>query len=213
MELAKQKSLALRVCLLLAGAATLAFGLFNVHSQSQITEGGVLGLTLLLQHWFHLSPGISAPVLDVSCYLLGLRFLGAGFLKWALAGSAAFSAFYNLFEHFGYALPNLGGKPLLAAVAGDRKGVPMPAFPCLSCDRSDRVDPFRQLYPAAQDRVFTGHGHDFFVFDRTYLETNLTNSGALRKQGAAILYALLKKCRGSGILIRATGFCLSSTEK
>lgn len=118
MELAKQKSLALRVCLLLAGAATLAFGLFNVHSQSQITEGGVLGLTLLLQHWFHLSPGISAPVLDVSCYLLGLRFLGAGFLKWALAGSAAFSAFYNLFEHFGYALPNLGGKPLLAAVAG-----------------------------------------------------------------------------------------------
>ena len=100
------KRLLRRVLLLLGGASILAFGLFNVHSRSQITEGGVL------------SPGISAPVIDVACYLLGLRFLGAGFLKWALAGSAAFSAFYNLYEHFGYVLPSLGGRPLLAAVLG-----------------------------------------------------------------------------------------------
>lgn len=113
-----RKKLAVRLLQLLAGAAILAFGLFNIHSQSQITEGGVLGMTLLLQHWLHLSPGISAPVLDISCYLLGLRFLGAGFLRWAIAGSAAFSAFYNLYEHFGYLLPNLGNRPLLAAVAG-----------------------------------------------------------------------------------------------
>lgn len=104
-------------CLLL-GAAVLAFGLFNIHSQSHITEGGVLGMTLLLQHWFRLSPSVTAPVLDVACYLLGLRFLGAGFLRWALAGSAAFSAFYRLYESFGYVLPDLGGRPLLAAVLG-----------------------------------------------------------------------------------------------
>lgn len=113
-----EKRLFRRVLLLLCGAAILAFGLFNVHSQSQITEGGVLGMTLLLQHWLRLSPGISAPVIDAACYLLGLRFLGAGFLKWALAGSAAFSAFYNLYEHFGYVLPSLSGRPLLAAVLG-----------------------------------------------------------------------------------------------
>lgn len=112
------KRLLRRVLLLLGGASILAFGLFNVHSRSQITEGGVLGMTLLLQHWLHLSPGISAPVIDAVCYLLGLRFLGAGFLKWALAGSSAFSAFYNLYEHFGYVLPSLGGRPLLAAVLG-----------------------------------------------------------------------------------------------
>lgn len=107
-----------RVLTLLAGAAILAFGLFNIHSQSRITEGGVLGMTLLLQHWLRLSPGVTAPVLDVTCYLLGLRFLGAGFLRWALAGSAAFSVFYNVYERFGYALPDLGGRPLLAAVLG-----------------------------------------------------------------------------------------------
>lgn len=107
-----------RICLLLIGAAILSFGLYNVHSQSQITEGGVLGMTLLLQHWLHLSPSVTGPVIDLACYLLGAYFLGTGFLGWALAGSAAFSGFYRLFEHFGYVLPNLGGTPLLAAVAG-----------------------------------------------------------------------------------------------
>ena len=32
-----------RYAQLLLGSAILAFGLFNVHSQSRITEGGVLG--------------------------------------------------------------------------------------------------------------------------------------------------------------------------
>ena len=33
--------------LALAGSAILAFGLYNVHSFSNVTEGGVLGMTLL----------------------------------------------------------------------------------------------------------------------------------------------------------------------
>lgn len=48
------------VLLLLAGSALLAFGLYNVHSISNVTEGGILGLTLLLEHWFGISP--SFPV-------------------------------------------------------------------------------------------------------------------------------------------------------
>ena len=35
-----------RYAMLVLGAAILAFGLYNVHSQSHITEGGVLGMTL-----------------------------------------------------------------------------------------------------------------------------------------------------------------------
>ena len=38
------------------GSVILAFGLFNIHSQSQISEGGILGLTLLLYNWFSISP-------------------------------------------------------------------------------------------------------------------------------------------------------------
>lgn len=78
-----------RYAQLLLGSAILAFGLFNVHSQSRITEGGVLGTTLLLQHWFGISPSISEAVLDVCCYLLGLKYLGKSFLRYALTATWA----------------------------------------------------------------------------------------------------------------------------
>ena len=104
--------------LLLLGVAILAFGLYNIHSRTAITEGGVLGLTLLLQHWFGITPGITGFVLDATCYLIGFKLLGKAFLKNALVASAGFSLFYNLYEHFGYMLPDLSAQPLLAAVLG-----------------------------------------------------------------------------------------------
>lgn len=103
---------------LLLGACILAFGLFNVHSQSQITEGGVLGMTLFLQHWLKISPGISGFVMDMTCYAVGFRLLGRSFLKNAVVASCGFSLFYNLFEHFGPILPPLSDQPLFAALLG-----------------------------------------------------------------------------------------------
>ena len=93
--------------LLFLGVAILAFGLFNIHSRTQITEGGVLGATLLLQHWFGISPGISGLLMDATCYLIGLKLLGKAFLKNALFASAGFSLSYNVFERIGYLLPDL----------------------------------------------------------------------------------------------------------
>lgn len=107
-----------RYAQLLLGSAILAFGLFNVHSQSRITEGGVLGATLLLQHWFGISPSISEAVLDVCCYLLGLKYLGKSFLCYALTATGGFALSYALFERMGYMLPSMLDQPLLAAVVG-----------------------------------------------------------------------------------------------
>ena len=107
-----------RYAQLLLGSAILAFGLFNVHSQSRITEGGVLGTTLLLQHWFGISPSISEAVLDVCCYLLGLKYLGKSFLRYALTATGGFAFSYALFERMGYMLPSMLDQPLLAAVVG-----------------------------------------------------------------------------------------------
>ena len=107
-----------RYAQLLLGSAILAFGLFNVHSQSRITEGGVLGATLLLQHWFGISPSISEAVLDVCCYLLGLKYLGKSFLRYALTATGGFALSYALFERMGYMLPSMLNQPLLAAVVG-----------------------------------------------------------------------------------------------
>lgn len=103
---------------LLLGAAILSFGLYNIHSQSRITEGGVLGMTLLLKHWFRLSPGISGIIMDSICYFFGYKLLGKVFLKNAFVASVGFSAFYNIYEHFGYILPNLSHKPIIAAIVG-----------------------------------------------------------------------------------------------
>ena len=104
--------------MLLLGAAILSFGLFNVHSQSGVTEGGVLGTTLLLHHWFGISPGVSEFVIDVICYALGFRFLGKAFFKYAIAASAGFACFYMLWERVGPVLPDLSGQPLIAALLG-----------------------------------------------------------------------------------------------
>ena len=32
---------------------------YNIHSMSNVTEGGILGLTLLLEYWFGISPSVS----------------------------------------------------------------------------------------------------------------------------------------------------------
>lgn len=112
------RRLAARLPMLLCGAAILAFGLFNVHSRSQITEGGVLGMSLLLHHWFGISPGICGPIMDMACYLLGLRLLGRGFLVNAMIASGGFAVFYGIFERMGAVLPNLSEQPLLASILG-----------------------------------------------------------------------------------------------
>lgn len=103
---------------LILGASILSFGLFNIHSQSGITEGGILGTTLLLKHWFHISPGISEPVLDIICYLIGFKLLGKKFLKYAVTATGSFALFYNIYEGFGYVIPDLTGYPLLASILG-----------------------------------------------------------------------------------------------
>lgn len=104
--------------ILFLGSVILAFGLFNVHSQSGVTEGGVLGTTLLLLHWLHISPALSSPILDGLCYLMGLRMLGWDFLKNAVFSSLSYAACYSVFERLGPVLPSLAARPLAAAVLG-----------------------------------------------------------------------------------------------
>lgn len=108
-----------RGCLIvLLGSAILAFGLYNVHSHSQVTEGGVLGLTLLLDHWFSISPSVSNFVISAICYLIGWRVLGREFLFYSGVSAVGFSAAYAVCEQFPPLWPQLAQMPLLAAVLG-----------------------------------------------------------------------------------------------
>lgn len=103
---------------LLSGSAILAFGLYHVHSFSGVTEGGVLGLTLLLHHWFRISPAVSGFILNFICYILGMKVLGKKFIAYSIISGSAFSIFYAIFEQFDPLWPNLVDYPLLAAVVG-----------------------------------------------------------------------------------------------
>lgn len=107
-----------RLGLILLGTAIATFGMYNIHQQTNITEGGVLGMLLLLNHWFGISPAILTPVLDIACYALALRFLGGSFLKWSLVSTFSLAGFFRLWEQFPRVLPNLSAWPLAAAVLG-----------------------------------------------------------------------------------------------
>lgn len=106
------------VLLLLAGSALLAFGFYNVHSISNVTEGGILGLTLLLEHWFGISPSFSGFLLTALCYFLGWKILGKRFLVFSFISAIGFSVFYGIFEQFDPLFPQIGEMPFLAAVVG-----------------------------------------------------------------------------------------------
>lgn len=111
--------LKLRTCITaLIGSAILAFGLYNIHVRAGVTEGGVLGLTVLLHHWFGISPAISSLILDFICFFLGWRILGGGFLLYSAIASGGFSLFYAIFEQFPPLWPKIGTHPLLACAAG-----------------------------------------------------------------------------------------------
>ena len=90
---------------ILAGTAILAFGMVNIHKRVHITEGGVLGMILLLNYWFAIPTSLLSPILDALCYLVGFRYLGKEFLIRSIAATFCLAGF-------------LTDKPLLAAIAG-----------------------------------------------------------------------------------------------
>ena len=109
----------IKSCLItIASSAFLAFGLYNVHSLSGVTEGGLLGLNLLLDYWFDISPSVTNFIVSAFCYLLGWKLLGRVFIIYSAIAAAGFSVFYRIFEQFDPLWPQLYDMPLLAAVLG-----------------------------------------------------------------------------------------------
>lgn len=107
-----------KILLNLLGSAIQAFGLYNVHALSGVTEGGILGLTLLLQNWFGISPAWSSLILNGICYFIGWRVLGMSFVKYSILAGGSFSVFYWIVEQFPPVWPGIADMPLLAAIVG-----------------------------------------------------------------------------------------------
>ena len=107
-----------KVLMCLIGSAILSFGLYNIHALSGVTEGGILGMTLLLHYWFNISPAVSGFVMNAVCYLIGWKSLGKNFVAYSIVAGGGFSLFYAFFEKFPPLWPQLANMPLAASLLG-----------------------------------------------------------------------------------------------
>lgn len=113
------KELKLSYCVIaFLASAFQAFGMYNVHALSGVTEGGIFGLILLLHHWFALSPAITSFVLNAACYFLGWKTLGKVFIAYSIVASTGYSVAYAICEQFPPLWPQIANMPLTASIVG-----------------------------------------------------------------------------------------------
>ena len=104
--------------IIILGSLIQAVGIYNIHALSNVTEGGVLGMTLLLRQWFQLSPAVTSLILNAICYALGWKTLGRSFIAYSALSIGTYSAAYAVLEQFPPLWPGIADYPLIAAVAG-----------------------------------------------------------------------------------------------
>ncbi len=102
----------------LLGSLILAFGIYEIHSVSCVTEGGILGAVLLIERYLRISPSVSSLILTAICYFIGWRMLGRSFILYSVFACGGFSLFYRLLEMTPRLWPGMAEHPLTAALAG-----------------------------------------------------------------------------------------------
>ena len=108
----------IKVAMILLGTAFISFGLYNIHQQTNLTEGGILGLTLLLNYWLGLKASTLSLLLDLTFYCLAFKYMGKDFIKLSIVASISLAGFMRLWEQFPPLLPNLSAVPLIASILG-----------------------------------------------------------------------------------------------
>lgn len=106
------------IILILIGSLILAFGIYNLNYQNNITEGGILGVLLLLKNLFDIEPSVANLILDISLLIIACKFFGRQFLLNSIIATLSFSIFYKIFESIGPLLPVLQSKFVVTILAG-----------------------------------------------------------------------------------------------
>ena len=112
------------ILLIIIGASILSFGSYNFNYQNNVTEGGVLGLLLLMQQIFNISPSITSVIIDFSLFSIGTKFFGKRFLLYSVLSTITFSTTYKIWESVGFLIPSFTNNMLIASIlAGIGVGV------------------------------------------------------------------------------------------
>lgn len=104
------------ILLIIIGSGILGFGSYNFNYQNGVTEGGVLGLILLIKNVFDISPSVTNLMIDLSLFAIGAKFFGKRFLVCSIFASMCFSIWYRTFESIGFVVPNLTNHMLFASI-------------------------------------------------------------------------------------------------
>ena len=104
------------IILIIIGATILSFGSYNFNYQNNVTEAGVLGLLLLMQHIFNISPSITSIVIDFSLFAIGSKFFGKRFLLYSILSTITFSTTYKIWESIGFLVPSFKNNMLIASI-------------------------------------------------------------------------------------------------
>lgn len=83
---------------IMLGAAVYAFGLLYFIIPNQLMEGGVTGITILLNYAFDIPIFLTTLLLNLPLFLLGWKVLGAHQIAYTGVGIGALSFFLWLFE-------------------------------------------------------------------------------------------------------------------
>lgn len=108
---------------ILLGSFILAFGFYNFYYLNNITEGGVLGLLLLLKNVFNIEPSIANIIIDGALLLIGYKFFGKKFFIYSVIASVSFSFLYECFEYIGPIIPQIHSMLLATILAGISVGL------------------------------------------------------------------------------------------
>lgn len=96
------------ISLILIGSTILAFGVYNFYYLNNITEGGILGTTLLLKNLFGINVSFAGAVLDITLLVMGFKMFGKKFFVYSVGASIGFSILYDIFETVGPLVPQMG---------------------------------------------------------------------------------------------------------
>jgi uncharacterized membrane-anchored protein YitT (DUF2179 family) len=104
------------ILMVLLGTFILAFGYYHINLQNHLSEGGFLGLSLLLKYAFDYSPAVTVLLLDIPFFIFAFfkkspRFI----LKMTLSG-VAFSLFYQLCEWYSPLILDFSYMLILASI-------------------------------------------------------------------------------------------------
>ena len=111
------------IILILLGSLILSFGIYNLNYQNNITEGGVLGVLLLLKNLFDIEPSVANLIIDISLLIIAYKFFGKQFLIHSIIATLSFSIFYGVFETIGPLIPVLQSKFIVTILSGLFVGV------------------------------------------------------------------------------------------